>query len=171
MHTNLFFAPSSFEKANPNWLLIVISESLNCGHDFSFQLFFFFFQVIKSTSLGFEIQVFEVTAKLKLYTKSATVKTLRPSSSSMLHQITTVCGPNHTAVIDFNFPKHARFWAFSDFTLIIFRDIEHQRWHFSVWTPQWGRGGRWCIGWNRTTTKQKVQCTGHLFYVIGNKNG
>ena len=109
MHTNLFFTRFNFEKANLNLLLIVISESVNCGHDFSFQLFFFFLQVIKSTSLGFEIQLFEVTAKLKLYTKLATVKTLRPCSSSALHQITTVFGANQPDVIDFKFPNMQNF--------------------------------------------------------------
>ena len=50
-----FLAPSNSEKANRNCLLIVISESLNCGHDFSLQLFFIFYlQVIKWTSMGFE---------------------------------------------------------------------------------------------------------------------
>ena len=38
------------------------------------------------------------------------------------------------------------------------------------------QGGQWGIGWNRTRTNQKDECTGHLFsahvhYVIGNKNG
>ena len=62
-----FLAPLNSEKANPNCLMIVISESLNCGHDFSLQLFFIFYlQVFKWTSMGFEVQVFEVTANLKL---------------------------------------------------------------------------------------------------------
>ena len=55
-----FLAPSNSEKANWNCLLIVISESVNCGHYFSLQVFFFFLQVIIWTSLGFEVQVLKL---------------------------------------------------------------------------------------------------------------
>ena len=51
-----FLATSNSEKANPNCLLIVISESLNCGLVFLFQMFFVFFQAIKSISLGFKVK-------------------------------------------------------------------------------------------------------------------
>ena len=43
-------APSNSEKAYLYFLLIVISESLNCGHDFSFQLFFYFNFSCKSSN-------------------------------------------------------------------------------------------------------------------------
>ena len=61
------FLVSSLKKANRNYLLIVISKSLICGHDFLLQLFLIFYlQVCKWTSMGFEVQVFEVTENLKL---------------------------------------------------------------------------------------------------------
>ena len=47
-----------------------------------FFCFLLFLQVVKSTSLGCKVQVFEVTKKLKAYTKLAPIKTLRPCSSS-----------------------------------------------------------------------------------------
>ena len=63
-----FLAPSNSEKANWNWLLIVISKSLNCGHDFSLQVCLCMCVFCKSLhgSLWVLSYSIEVTANLKL---------------------------------------------------------------------------------------------------------
>ena len=87
--------------------------------------------------------------------------------------LSIVLGP----IIDFNFPKLAKFWLFSTFTLRLFWDIEPQIIELHCLDSARGGEEALCgIGWNRTRTKQNVECTGHLFsahvhYVIGNKNG
>ena len=87
---------------------------------------FLFLQVIKSISLGFEVQVFAVTPNLKLCNSFSDISWFWSESLT---------------VIDFNFQKLSKFWLFSTFTLIIFWGIEPHQLNFSFWTLQWRGGG------------------------------
>ena len=111
--------------------------------------FFLFYKAKKLTSLVFKKNVFKVPKKQKSFTKLATMKTLRPCSSTTLPQISTVFDARCKVTINFNFLKLPKFWPISSFSHTFFRDIVPQRWQFSFGI----RGGG--LFWTLDETDQK----------------